>query len=245
MNGNFKLISTAVLVLGLNLSAQGQSCLCQNYPKLQNQNEETITPSSSAAPLKLGGFQAVDVFNTNKTQVLSPLASVAQTTIDIQALPVDVKLKGLQGITIKVRNNTDRPVYFRGDEAAATIDGARISAAQMPEIEDLIPTRDNPKGYGLRSVVATISAAVTVGAVQTVEDQVTENGPMAGRYGWDNARRIDRQTRFAKRVLWPGDSSEGVIYLKTNKALSGAVVELGVSAYYDASDRAILRCAIK
>lgn len=247
MNANLKLLALLPLS-GFLLLSQAQHSLAQSridageVDSSRSEQRQTVKPVD---PLKLGGFRAVDLFGPNSKPVLMPLVSVASSQIEIQAEQTPVSLKGMQGVKVKVKNNTDRPLYFSGDEATATAGDAALSAAHMQEIEDLIPSRDNPKQYKMRSVKATITAAVTVGALQTVEDEITERGPMDGRYGWDNARRIDRQARFARRVLWPGDSTEGTVFFKTNSSLHGASLEMKVSAYYDNSDRASIKCSIK
>ncbi|MBX9720597.1 MAG: hypothetical protein K2X81_04290 [Candidatus Obscuribacterales bacterium] len=247
MNGKFRLtflsqLSFCFLVLSV------QACLGQTRIDASS-TESSDTPQAQSIkpidPLKLGGFKGVDLFGPNTKPVLSPLLGLASSQIAIQAEQIPVNLKGMLGVNVKVKNNTDRPLYFLGDEALATTGDAVLSAAHMPEIEDLIPSRDNPKNYGRRSFKATLTAALTVGALQTVEDEITERGPMDGRYGWDNARRIDRQARFAKRVLWPGDSTEGTLFFKTANQLHGASLEMKVSAYYDNSDRASVKCNVK
>jgi hypothetical protein len=153
----------------------------------------------------------------------------------------DVIANGLHGVMIVVANNTDRPLIFNGDEAIATILGAQYSAAPTAQLEPPKSPPDNFKGKLKSDLWATTTAAVTIGAVQTAIDQKRFDGSILGRYEQDEDRRRNEASRFGKRVVWPGDSSEGVLYFSGATNFQDAAVSLPVRALYNNDEQALLR----
>lgn len=200
---------------------------------------------SASSPIPMPAGQAPVM--KDPFQIAAPLAplSTVANNIELTALSAAAPVKGLVCIKIIVRNNTDRPLSFEGDQASITLGTLNLAAAPMVEIEKRIKQPDNPHGYAARSLENTVTAAVTVGAVQTVDGQRRLKGPIQQRYGWDNIRRIDRQTLFAKRILWPGDSTEGSLYFVGSSYLSGAALKIPVSAFYDKADKHLITVTVK
>jgi hypothetical protein len=188
------------------------------------------------APISKDPFQAA--------VPLAPLANVLDK-IELSALSAPAPVKGMLAVKVVVRNNTDRPLNFEGDLATLSIGASNLSSAPMLEVEKRIKQPDNPHGYFLRSMENTVTAATTVGAVQTVDGQVRLTGPIQQRYGWDNIRRIDRQSMFAKRVLWPGDSTEGNLFFLGTASASGAALKIPVCAFYDRADKQLITVTVK
>ncbi len=80
---------------------------------------------------------------------------------------------------------------------------------------------------------AAVVAGVTIGAYPTVRDIVNQKGPILNRYGADEKRRENVAARFGKRILWPGDISEGIVFVKENQKIQGASVEMPVGTFPD------------
>jgi hypothetical protein len=85
---------------------------------------------------------------------------------------------------------------------------------------------------------ASATAAVFVGAVQTAETLKKQYGPINKRYEWDEERRENEESRFGKRLLYPGDSTDGNIYFRAGTELSGNTLTMPVKSFYDGADQA-------
>ena len=151
-----------------------------------------------------------------------------------------------QGLLISVQNNSDRPLLFDGDAATTKIAGAITACIPLSKLEKLSVLPEQSDSFGKRFVTdlkATTSATVTIGWAQTIRDQKQGSGPVVaangGRYGLDEQRRQDQYKRFGKRVLWPGDSTAGVIYFDAKKTTISDI-DLPVSSYYDSADKATM-----
>jgi len=227
----------------LNLLLLTQVILC-TYPVLAADENAPLPPGNLSKRLNPGLEQ--EPFSNLETKSLKPLAEIADGQIEASAIIENRgKVKSLQFIKISVKNLTDRPLSFDGDEAGLDTGKAQLKALPLNALDNRIKEPDNPKGYAGRSLANTISAAVSVGAVQTIEGEMRLLGPMPRRYGYDNERRHERQLRFGNRVLFPGDASEGFIYFRTAENLQNKFIELPLKAFYDEKDSYRLRIPIK
>ena len=85
-----------------------------------------------------------------------------------------------------------------------------------------------------------MTAAVSVGIVQTAETMKREAGPIENRYEYDHARQKNEESRFGRRLVYPGDSTDGQIYFDSNVPLEDAVLELPIKLFYDSTTEATL-----
>ena len=155
-----------------------------------------------------------------------------------------------QGILVSVQNNSDRPLLFDGDAASTKVAGSSTACIPLSKLEKLSVLPEQSDSFGKRFVTdlkATTSATVTIGWAQALRDQKQGSGPYVGpnggRYGLDEQRREDKLRRFGKRVLWPGDSTSGVIYFDQTKTAINDI-DLPVSSYYDSADKATMNVHI-
>jgi len=171
---------------------------------------------------------------------LAPLDTVASSMVDVSVLDYDAHLKNLRGLKVYVRNRSDRALLCSGFEATATVDGATYNACTFSTLDKVISPPQTLSKTIATDVKSTVTATVTVGAVQAVQDQLLYSGPVLKRYGHDEARRSDEQEIFGKRILWPGDSTTGTIYFSTANPLDGASLKLPISGFYNHDDRAFI-----
>jgi hypothetical protein len=178
-----------------------------------------------------------------QSQSLSPLSSLVSTGIDLRIEDSDLPLEGatapkVKGLMIEVKNRTDRPVLFDGDQATAVIDSCRYTAAPLATVEKWRCRPPSFKNVLKSDLKATASATISIGAVQSIDDEKIDRQPIAQRYGCDEKRRQSELARFGQRVLFPGDSSEGVIYFPTDSSLKGALLTVPLNSFYNSNDRA-------
>jgi hypothetical protein len=204
----------------------------------------------------LTGATSLGVYpNLDKGLLITPGAHTVKVSVPLkqiidggQQIAAKIDHQGLprgkfQALVITVANNADRPITFDGDAAAANCAGGPLACVPLTKLEKLSVLPEQSSNFGKKfatDLAATTTAAVTVGWYQTIRDQKRFSGPIiapdGGRYGLDEQRRQDQLRRFGKRVLWPGDTSTGVIYFDTGAALTGATIDLPVSSYYDPND---------
>jgi hypothetical protein len=170
--------------------------------------------------------------------VAAPLKTVINANAEMKVDPGEKLLKGLRGLAIEVKNNTDRPLIFHGDQASAVLLSETFACASKAELEKLA----NPMSTGRKRVesdfVHSVAAGATLGVVPTTKGIVRQSGPVLTRYGWDERRRQDEVARFGDRVVWPGRSTKGIIYFDCDRPLSGAAIQMPVSSLFDTSDQA-------
>jgi hypothetical protein len=173
-----------------------------------------------------------------------PLASVVNKDVDVSIVGHDSLLKGRPGLRVYVRNRSDRALLCTGYEATATVNGATYSACSPENLQNAISPPQTVMKTVKSDVVATVTATALVGAVQTAQDQLIADGPVLKRYGPDQHRRGEEEAVFGKRILWPGDSTSGIIYFDTTNPLDGASLNLPISAFYDKNDRAVVTVGV-
>lgn len=131
----------------------------------------------------------------------------------------------LVGIKVQVQNNSNTPLLFDGDKAVLHVAGQNIPA--IASVEKKITM----KQAFIKETNAAVVAGVTIGAYPTIRDLKNQKGPILKRYGSDEQRRENLAERFGKRILWPGDISEGVIFVREGEKIAGASVEMPVGTF--------------
>jgi hypothetical protein len=91
---------------------------------------------------------------------------------------------------------------------------------------------------------STVEAALTVGAIPTAQTIIVEHGPILKRYEWDESRREHEESRFGKRLLYPGDKSDGTIYFQDGVSFDQKSLVIPVKSFYDGADQAALMQSI-
>jgi hypothetical protein len=147
----------------------------------------------------------------------------------------------LRGLLVQVKNHTDRPLIFDGNGAVANVNGAKLTAAPLIVLENIAAPIPTFQQKLKAAAVDTVVQGGSIGAEVTAEDMIRQEGPILGRYGKDETRRGDEISRFGKRIVWPGDSTQGVVYFETSASIAHATVELPVNSLYDKSDTALIR----
>jgi hypothetical protein len=188
-------------------------------------DDDTVNPANGA----IATNHLTGAVNTNRQIVL--------------ASKRHVDLGKYHGFLVSVQNDTDETWVFDGDKATATLGKANLQAASVNDVArvampDKGLRREFIEGTGNAAV-----AAITIGGASAVKDMKSQGGPVTHRYGPDEARRIDEQSRFGRRVLLPGESSTGLLYFAKSKnpALdnldkTAISISIPVSLMYDAED---------
>lgn len=166
--------------------------------------------------------------------------SLAKARIEITVSPQDIVLRGKHGLKIQVKNNTDRPIIFNGEEATAKLHQNEYKSMNVDQFDELFAESPKFMNKLRRNMSQTAIAAVTVGGAQTAYDAIKSSKPVLKTYGQDEERRQEDQERFGQRILWPGDSSTGVVLFSAEEPLTDAVVSLPVASFFDANDKALV-----
>ncbi len=169
-----------------------------------------------------------------------PLQSFVGVSLKLVIERSDVVLDGLRGLMITVTNDTSRPLVIDGDNAQATVGEKSYLSAPLPLVQKCVLPNNGLLATTGKLVTNVVPAAVTVGAIPTIKDFVILKKPISKRYGPDERRRIVEASRFGKRIVWPHQRTEGIIYFQTNGALTGAKLQMPVHTLFDKPDSASL-----
>ncbi len=168
----------------------------------------------------------------------APLKSVADSAIKIWAGPNDIVVKGKHGLRIKVTNNSDRPVLFDGEKASAKTLVTEYKCVDIDTFDELNmvpPTFRSTLSADAGSAVAPKLPVATKSGKLSLLDSNKSVLPSLDK---DMQRKQSEQERFGQRILWPGDSSEGIILFPAEESLVGAVVSLPICSFFDSADQA-------
>lgn len=156
-----------------------------------------------------------------------------------------VNLGRYHGFLVNVQNDTDETWIFDGDKAVANVGSTNLQAASVEEVARVAMPEKGLRKEIAQTAASAVVAAVTIGGAAAAMDMKNQAGPVTHRYGADEARRIDEQSRFGRRVLLPGESTTGVLYFKKAKSSGGVEkdidntavsISIPVNLMYDAED---------
>lgn len=177
--------------------------------------------------------------NTTK-QAPEPLKAYIGMGLSLKIDQRNINFDKLQGVKITVINQTNRPLVINGNKAKAVVGNNNYVAAAVTVLQQAVLPP-----HGLEHAIAAIGtviipAAVTVGAVPTVKDIIENSKPVLDRYGPDEQRRSVEASRFGRRILWPQEKTQGIIYFQTDDDLDNARIEVPASTLFDIPDSCIL-----
>ncbi|MBX9686821.1 MAG: TolC family protein [Candidatus Obscuribacterales bacterium] len=164
---------------------------------------------------------------------------------DLSVKSVFYPEKDIAVLKLSIKNKSDRPVQIKAEHISAVKNGFLWKLASESRLREMIKADDNPCGEKLRSFENTLSATLSVGALQALRAHALYKGALSERYGFDNGRREQRFSRLASRILWPGEASEGLVYLQGDGSISGATLNLPIHAFYNRLDESPLSAEIK
>jgi hypothetical protein len=180
-----------------------------------------------------------------KEPAKAPLSSIISDNAEMRIDNNEVILGAMRGLAVEVVNNTDRPLIFWGDKAIATMGGNHLHCAPLIALEEMTNPVLTLKEKVIDDIKATTIAGGSIGGIPTLNDINRQAGPILGRYGGDEDRREDEISRFGKRVVWPGDTTKGVVYFVTKQPLTGSSIDMPVSALYDSTDQSSVSKSFK
>jgi len=172
-----------------------------------------------------------------------PLKVYINMGLKLQVDQRDIIFDKLRGVMITVTNQTNRPLVIDGTKAMALVGNKNYIAVPVAILQKaLLP----PGGFGhaVKSIgTKIIPAAITVGAVPAIKDMKTNNEPILARYGPDEARRQVESSRFGRRILWPRQKTQGILYFQTEEALGTAKINISATTLFDPQDTCTLSSA--
>jgi hypothetical protein len=141
-------------------------------------------------------------------------------SVERDYIPID----HMRGLVVKVANQSQHPVLVNCDDAKAL-----VSPRDVASLRDVEKVESPPTGFVavlLADTKDTLIAGLTVGAAPAINDIRIHQGPILKRYGEDETRRENEMQRFGKRLMWPGETSSGTIFFKTDESLVGSKLEV-------------------
>jgi hypothetical protein len=169
-----------------------------------------------------------------------PLQAFVGQSLTLTLKHSDIVLDDLQGVSVLVVNDTNRPLVLDGDNARAIGASASYKCAPLVTVQkSVLPIRG---GRAMAKGVFTkvLPAAATVGLEPTVKDAIRMKKPVRMRYGPDEMRRMAEASRFGSRIVWPHQKTNGIVYFDAGVPLSGVKIEIPVQTLFDPADKTLL-----
>jgi hypothetical protein len=201
-------------------------------------NELLSQPDSSLNKMKT--FEKKDEV---QVPVLRPLSATVGREIDLTVARATAFTGRFVALSVKVENKSDKTLVIDGDRASLSSDDtkvASIACLTQANVDAIGKPPTTAKAKITTDFKSTIEAALTVGAIPTAQTIIVEHGPILKRYEWDESRREHEETRFGKRLLYPGDKSDGTIYFKDGTSFDQKSLVIPVKSFYDGADQAAL-----
>lgn len=204
-----------------------------------NQDMLLVNPSSGTGTT--GGVAASGAPAKPLTAGTSLSQSIG-TSITMTVDPGVVIYKNLRGLTVTVVNDTGKPLIIDGDKAVAIQGSKQYKSAQNTDVELAISPVPTLKTAFHDFTTIVLPDAASAGLVPVIKDLKTYSKPTLARYGKDQQRREIEGSRFGRRILWPHEKTQGVIYFQTIDLdfSAKAKVELPVSTMFDNKDLGVL-----
>lgn len=154
--------------------------------------------------------------------------------IELNIEPEDVLIKGKHGVKIKIKNNTDRALIFNGENATARFHGSEYKCMNIDQFEDTcnldLSDRDLPL----------IMPPVVIGGLQPAKSISSKSRSLRKSIEASENSLKKPPERFGKRILWPGDTSYGIILFNANESLTNSIIKIPASSLFDSSDQAAI-----
>ncbi len=180
--------------------------------------------------------------STDKGKQL-PISGYIGMTLKLDVDRKEIKFKHLHGLAVTVTNNTNRPLVINADEAIARVGDKTYKCAPLTAVQLAVNPANNLGRVATDVVTKVAPAAASIGAVPTIGDFYKYSKPPLTRYGKDQERRVVESSRFGKRILWPHEKTQGIIYFDNKTILDKASIEMPVSTLFDKKDSGVLTSA--
>lgn len=218
------------------------------------------TPGNTPLPEKdqaaMGGLSApgADAMMTPDMLLVSPktpnnkppepLQAYVGETLKIEIDRADIQFDKLRGVMVTVTNATNRSLVINGEKATAVVDGKTIPVASVATVQlTAVPPHNGKAAEDFLTKI--LPAAVSVGAVPTIRDIRDIKKPIVDRYGADELRRRVEASRFGRRIIWPEEKSQGVLYFDTTSDMGTATISIPASTLFDKPDKSVLTATPK
>ncbi len=189
-----------------------------------------IPPASLTLPSEAANLQVPDATGGVLNPAAPPPPPLMGTITQEVAVTInqqEVRRGPFTGLVVHVKNGTNSPFIFDGDHAFITINGNKIDPITDADLELMVA---RPTSHWEEAKLGLLAFA-TVGVAPTIKDELRSRGPVLPRYGADQMRREATGERFAMRILWPGEDTQGIIFFKTSQHLSGGQLQLPVVTF--------------
>ena len=173
-------------------------------------------------------------------QQAAPLKSFINSGLTMTVDQRNIAFEHLAGVQITVVNKTGRGILVDGTRATVTSGGAPLNAIPVTVLQKAVLPKSG-LDQALKSIGTNIvPAAMTIGVVPAVKDEFKIRKPVLQRYGPDEKRREVESSRFGRRIIWPNQSTQGILYFQTDSPLATSHVEIPAATLFDTTDACVL-----
>lgn len=191
-----------------------------------------------------GAIMTQDMLLVNPTdksgKASLPITGFIGMTLKMDVNRAEVKFKDLKGLAVTVSNDTNRPLVINADEAVAKVSAQTYKCASLTQVQLAVNPEHGIGKMAMDMIFKVAPAAASIGVVPTAQDFIRQSKPPLERYGKDQERRVVESTRFGKRILWPREKTQGIIYFNNKANLDKATIEIPVATLFDKQDSGTL-----
>jgi hypothetical protein len=213
-----------------------------NTPEAGSEKEGNIGGLSApgADAVMTPDFLLVNPSKPTTPEGAEPLTTAVGNSLTMTIDKRDIVFGGLRGMMVTVTNMTSRPLVVDGDKATAVAKGETLKCAPLTVLQHTVMPPHDTKYVIHTFNTAIVPAAVTVGAVPTVKDMIKNKKPVLERYGVDQERRNVEESRFGRRIVWPHQKTQGIVFFETPGDLADAKLSIPSSTLFDQKDAAVI-----
>ena len=193
---------------------------------------------------KMQTFQTEEKVDDGKPKLRQPLQATVGGDILLMVTPGSSFNPRVKSVAVRIENRSDETLVMNGDRAylsALDEHSPQVPCLAQSDLDAFGRPPTTIKAKIKSDTLQTIGAAVTVGAIPTAEGIIKEHGPIKKRYEWDEQRREREETRLGKRLLYPGDKTEGLVYFRDSDSFSQKFLTIPVTSFYNGAEQASLR----
>jgi len=245
----------AILTLTVCAASSAPQVVAQELkgPMTQTQGT-TALPDKDKAEQNMAGLSApgadavmnqdmllINPVSGSASAPVQPLTAFIGMTIKLDVNRKEIKFEDLHGLVITVSNDTNRPLVLDGDNVTAKLADHAYKSASLTALQLAVNPEHGIGRVPLDLITKVAPAAATIGAYPTVADIYKYAAkPTIERYGTDEERREAEASRFGRRILWPHEKTQGIVYFQTKDSLDNSKIEMPVTTLFDRKDTGTL-----
>jgi hypothetical protein len=195
----------------------------QAHEQTQKSNSRAREPVTAQTAVTSSDQDASNVATSSKQLEVSAQLTEAERKLHFDAVDCSQGAHMCR-IRLSVTNDSDIPITVDATKAELRKDHSILASAKVSE--QMVSKK------GKASLSSFLTAAVSVGTVQTMQEIKEQKGDVLKRYEGDEQKRGIEEAMFGKTLLSPGTSNSGYIYFSKSSIDKNTYLRCPVETFY-------------